>query len=163
MESGDHEALMSLHDVARYLAMTDRTIYDWAQTGRIPAFKLGATWRFRRSEIDAWLQSQRSGPGVSPSDPPRQSGPTSRLNTPLVPPTQIEPTHRQRVAACKAEIETTISDSTRTTFLISQFEDEFGANVVSEALEELRKEKRITVTHIKGRDGQRARVIRRRN
>ena len=163
MESGDHEALMSLHDVARYLAMTDRTIYDWAQTGRIPAFKLGATWRFRRSEIDAWLLSQRSGPDVSPSDPPRQSRPTSRLNTPLVPPTQVEPTHRQRVEACKAEIESTISDPTRTTFLASQFDDEFGANVVSEGLEELRKERRVTVSTMKGRDGERIKVVRRRS
>ncbi len=154
-DSGDPEALMSLHDVAQYLAMTDRTIYDWAQTGRIPAFKLGATWRFRRSEIDAWLQSQRSGPEVSPAK--RQP------SQPLIPRTDPEPTRRQRVAACKAEIETAISDSTRTTFLISQFEDEFGTNVVSEALEELRKEKRITVTHIKGRDGLRNRVIRRRS
>ncbi len=56
---------MSLPDVASYLAMGERTIYVWAQQGLIPAFKLGATWRFRRSEIEAWLESQRSGPVVS--------------------------------------------------------------------------------------------------
>ena len=149
--AGNPEALMSLQDVARYLAMTERTIYDWAQTGRIPAFKLGATWRFRRSEIDAWLQSQRSGPEVS------------RSQKPLVPPPDIEQTRWQRVTACKAEIESTLADTTRTTFLVSQFEDEFGANVVNEALEELRKERRITITHVRGRDGQRNRVIRRRS
>jgi len=41
--------------VAGYLAMKERTIYDWAQSGKIPAFKLGATWRFRLSGTDAWL------------------------------------------------------------------------------------------------------------
>ncbi|MDZ7924044.1 MAG: helix-turn-helix domain-containing protein [Marinagarivorans sp.] len=32
-----------------------RTVYRLAQKGEIPAFKLGGTWRFRRSELDAWI------------------------------------------------------------------------------------------------------------
>ena len=148
-DQGDREALMSLPDVARYLAMTERTIYDWAQTGRIPAFKLGATWRFRRSEIDAWLQSQHSGPQVN--------------RPPIVPPIESEPTRWQRVAACKAEIETTISDTTRTTFLVSQFDDEFGPNIVSDAIEDLRRDGRIVLSTIRARSGERVRVVRRRS
>ena len=57
--------LMSLPEVATYLGMAERTIYVWAQQGKIPAFKLGTSWRFRRSEIDAWLETQRSGPDFS--------------------------------------------------------------------------------------------------
>ena len=143
---------MSLPEVARYLAMTERTIYDWAQTGRIPAFKLGTTWRFRRSEIDAWLQSRRSGPQVS----------VTRPEGPIVPPVEPEPTRWQRVAACKAEIETTISDTTRTTFLVSQFDDEFGGNIVSDAIEQLRRDGRVVLSTIKARNGERVKVIRRR-
>ena len=56
---------MSLPEVATYLGMAERTIYVWAQQGKIPAFKLGTSWRFRRSEIDAWLETQRSGPDFS--------------------------------------------------------------------------------------------------
>ena len=152
-DQGDREALMSLPEVARYLAMTERTIYDWAQTGKIPAFKLGATWRFRRSEIDAWLQSQHSGPQV----------PVTRREGPVVPPVETEPTRWQRIAACKAEIEATISDTTRTTFLVSQFDDEFGPNIVSDAVEELRRDGRIALSTVKARDGERVRVIRRRS
>ena len=54
--------LMSLQEVASYLGMAERTIYMWAQNGKVPAFKLGAAWRFRKSDIDAWLETQRTGP-----------------------------------------------------------------------------------------------------
>ena len=55
--------LMSLAEVSRYLGMSERTIYGWAQEGKIPAFKLGSAWRFRRSEVDEWLEGHRSGGG----------------------------------------------------------------------------------------------------
>ena len=144
-------ALMSLPEVARYLAMAERTIYDWAQTGRIPAFKLGATWRFRRSEIDAWLETQRSGPVVSPDRPP------------IVPPVVEPPTSWQRRQACREEIETTMRDDPdRAVFTIDRFVDDFGVGVVEEVVEQLRREKRIVVDEVKGRDGEKTRVIRRR-
>lgn len=51
---------MTLAQVAEYLSMAERTIYEWAQSGRIPGFKLGSAWRFRRSEIEGWLEAQRA-------------------------------------------------------------------------------------------------------
>ena len=152
-EGGDTTpALMSLPEVARYLGMAERTIYDWAQSGRLPAFKLGATWRFRRSEIDAWLETHRSGPVV----------PTARA--PLVEPVNVPPTSWQTRQACRAEIETTMRDDPdRTVFTVERFVDQFGPDVVAEIIEQLRKEKRIVVEEMKGRDGQKTRVIRRRS
>lgn len=47
--------LMTVEDVAGYLRVAERTIYDWAQKGEIPCGKLGSSWRFRRSDIDRWL------------------------------------------------------------------------------------------------------------
>ena len=152
-EDGDTTpALMSLPEVARYLAMAERTIYDWAQTGRIPAFKLGATWRFRRSEIDAWLETQRSGPVVSTDRPP------------LVPPVEVPATSWQTRQACREEIEATLrGEPDRAVFTIDRFADQFGDEVVVEVVEQLVKEKRIVVDEVKGRDGQKTRVIRRRS
>ena len=40
----------------------------WAQEGTLPAFRLGRLWRFRRAEIDAWLESHRRGPAGEKSD-----------------------------------------------------------------------------------------------
>lgn len=48
---------MTLEEVAAYLKLRPQTIYTWAQTGRIPAAKLGKEWRFRKSIIDRWFLS----------------------------------------------------------------------------------------------------------
>jgi len=58
---GDFE-LMTLPEVAGYLNLKERTIYDWAQRGKLPAYKLGSAWRFRRADIESWLNMQRIGP-----------------------------------------------------------------------------------------------------
>jgi PTS system nitrogen regulatory IIA component len=57
------ESLLTLPDVAAYLQVAERTVYIWAQRGQIPSFKLGNVWRFRRSDLDAWITaSQQSTP-----------------------------------------------------------------------------------------------------
>lgn len=47
--------ILTLTEVAAYLRVTKRTLYRLAQEGRLPAFKLGGTWRFRREELDRWI------------------------------------------------------------------------------------------------------------
>lgn len=47
--------ILTLNEVAAYLKAGKRTVYRLAASGEIPAFKLGGTWRFRRSELDQWI------------------------------------------------------------------------------------------------------------
>jgi len=47
--------ILTLDEVAVYLKAGKRTVYRLAASGEIPAFKLGGTWRFRRSELDRWI------------------------------------------------------------------------------------------------------------
>ena len=47
--------ILTLEEVAAYLKAGKRTVYRLAASGEIPAFKLGGTWRFRRSELDQWI------------------------------------------------------------------------------------------------------------
>lgn len=47
--------ILTLEEVAAYLKAGKRTVYRLAANGEIPAFKLGGTWRFRRSELDQWI------------------------------------------------------------------------------------------------------------
>lgn len=54
----DH--FMTLKQIAEYLRLNQRTIYKWAQEGKIPASKLGSTWRFRKSEIDLWVERHKN-------------------------------------------------------------------------------------------------------
>lgn len=47
--------IMTLEEVAKYLKLKPQTIYTWAQSGKIPAAKLGKEWRFRKTVIDRWF------------------------------------------------------------------------------------------------------------
>ena len=53
------ERLMTLPEVAEHLQIAERTAYLWAQTGRLPGFKVGAAWRFKRCDIDLWVDEQK--------------------------------------------------------------------------------------------------------
>ena len=50
-------ALLTVEEVARYLRVKRSTVYEWAQTGKIPAAKVGRLWRFHREEIDTWVRN----------------------------------------------------------------------------------------------------------
>lgn len=50
--------ILTLDEVAAYLKAGKRTIYRLAAARKIPAFKVGGTWRFSRAEIDAWIKQQ---------------------------------------------------------------------------------------------------------
>ena len=56
------DQLLSVKELAAYLQVDVSSIYLWSQRGQIPAMKVGKMWRYRRSEIDAWLESRRSQP-----------------------------------------------------------------------------------------------------
>jgi excisionase family DNA binding protein len=49
--------------VSAYLKAGKRTIYRLAQAGEIPGFKLGGTWRFRRTELDRWIAAEIAAKG----------------------------------------------------------------------------------------------------
>ncbi|EPB5737898.1 helix-turn-helix domain-containing protein [Pseudomonas aeruginosa] len=57
MNQPDSE-ILTLDEVAAYLKAGKKTVYRLAQQGGIPGFKLGGTWRFRRSELDRWIAAQ---------------------------------------------------------------------------------------------------------
>ncbi len=60
--SSDPSSIMTIKEVSDYLKVTERTIYRLAAGKQIPAFKVGGSWRFSRSEIDLWIKSQSSMP-----------------------------------------------------------------------------------------------------
>lgn len=57
----DHE-ILTLEEVADYLRVSERTVYDWANKGEIPCGKLGTTWRFKRSEVEKWVDTKLARP-----------------------------------------------------------------------------------------------------
>ncbi len=56
----EQEPLMTLSDVASFLQVAERTVYLWAQRGMIPSFKLGNVWRFKRTDLERWIEECKS-------------------------------------------------------------------------------------------------------
>jgi len=56
--------ILLIKDVAEYLEVNERTIYRLAAAKKIPAFKVGGSWRFSRADINAWIKAQTS---ITPS------------------------------------------------------------------------------------------------
>jgi excisionase family DNA binding protein len=53
------ESFLTTEEVLDYLQVNLRTVYRLIKAGRIPAVRVGRQWRFRKRDIDAWLESQR--------------------------------------------------------------------------------------------------------
>ena len=55
----NEEGFLTTEEVLDYLQVNLRTVYRLIKAGKIPAVRVGRQWRFRKSDIDAWLESQR--------------------------------------------------------------------------------------------------------
>jgi excisionase family DNA binding protein len=53
------EGFLTTEEVLDYLHVNLRTVYRLIKAGKIPAVRVGRQWRFRKRDIDAWLESQR--------------------------------------------------------------------------------------------------------
>jgi excisionase family DNA binding protein len=68
------ETFLTTEEVLEYLQVNLRTVYRLIKAGKIPAVRVGRQWRFRKRDIDGWLDSQRprGGPRIaSPAPEPR--------------------------------------------------------------------------------------------
>ena len=53
------DAFLTTEEVLEYLQVNLRTVYRLIKAGRIPAVRVGRQWRFRKHDLDAWLELQR--------------------------------------------------------------------------------------------------------
>lgn len=56
--SASESTVLTIKEVAKYLKVTERTIYRLAAAKKIPGFKVGGMWRFRQADIDCWIADQ---------------------------------------------------------------------------------------------------------
>jgi excisionase family DNA binding protein len=54
-----HDEILTITELAEWLKIAEKTLYSHAQKGIIPGFKVGSAWRFRRRDIDIWVEEQR--------------------------------------------------------------------------------------------------------
>lgn len=57
--------IILIKELAEYLKINEKTAYRYAAEGKIPAFKVGGAWRFRRDEIEKFTKGEYMLPSKS--------------------------------------------------------------------------------------------------
>ena len=101
------ESFLTTEEVLEYLQVNLRTVYRLIKAGKIPAVRVGRQWRFRKADIDAWLESQR----------PRGS----RAAAPAAPrPAAVQPAGRPRILV--VDDEASIRDLLSKTLALAEYD-----------------------------------------
>lgn len=74
-----HEAFLTTDEVLAYLQVNLRTVYRLIEAGKLPAVRVGRQWRFRRRDVDAWLDSQRPAAPALVREAPRAPARQARI------------------------------------------------------------------------------------
>ena len=53
------EQILTLKELAAYLKLTEKTAYRLAAEKKLPGFKVGGSWRFKSSDLEAWIERQK--------------------------------------------------------------------------------------------------------
>lgn len=53
------DEILTLKEVADYLKLAKKTAYRLASEGKLPGFKVGGSWRFKREDILQWIEEQK--------------------------------------------------------------------------------------------------------
>jgi excisionase family DNA binding protein len=113
------EGFLTTEEVLEYLQVNLRTVYRLIKAGKIPAVRVGRQWRFRKRDIDAWLESQR----------PRAVRPVAFARGPAI------PTGRPRVLV--VDDEASIRDLLSKTLALAEYDVDLAPDGRS-ALDRLR-------------------------
>jgi excisionase family DNA binding protein len=62
----DSREVMNIRQASQYLGVSPDTLYKYVGEQKIPAFKLGNRWRFKKSKLDQWMEekSSQTEPGM---------------------------------------------------------------------------------------------------
>tara|TARA_R110001592_G_scaffold27763_3_gene102635 strand:- start:15464 stop:15658 length:195 start_codon:yes stop_codon:yes gene_type:complete len=63
MDKVMNDEIMTLKEVAEYLKLAEKTAYRLAAEGKLPGFKAGGSWRFKREDVQKWIEEQKKNKG----------------------------------------------------------------------------------------------------
>ena len=52
------EPWVSVEDVAKHLGVARDSVYRWIESRGLPAHKVGRIWKFKLSQVDAWVEAR---------------------------------------------------------------------------------------------------------
>ena len=53
------DEILTLKEVAEYLKLAEKTAYRLAAEGKLPGFKVGGSWRFKREDVLKWIEEKK--------------------------------------------------------------------------------------------------------
>ena len=65
--------VMNIREAAQYLGISADTLYKYVSEEKIPAFKLGNRWKFKKTILDAWMERQSTNAAPSAKKKPRSA------------------------------------------------------------------------------------------
>ena len=54
------DEILTLPEVAVLLKVAEKTVYTMAQKAQLPAFKVRGQWRFKRDDLERWIEQQKA-------------------------------------------------------------------------------------------------------
>jgi excisionase family DNA binding protein len=55
-----YSEILTIQEVANYLKLNEKTAYRLASEKKLPGFKVGGSWRFKRVDIEKWIEMQKA-------------------------------------------------------------------------------------------------------
>ena len=54
------DEILTVKDVADYLKLAEKTAYRLVAEGKLPGFKVGGSWRFKKEDLQQWIEQQKA-------------------------------------------------------------------------------------------------------
>jgi len=70
----DSREVMNIRQASQYLGVSPDTLYKYVGEQKIPAFKLGNRWRFKKSKLDEWMEEKSSQTEAKSKAKPKAAG-----------------------------------------------------------------------------------------
>ncbi len=55
-----NDEILTLKEVAAYLKLAEKTAYRLAAEGKLPGFKVGGSWRFKKADVENWIEQRKT-------------------------------------------------------------------------------------------------------
>ena len=62
----DTKEVMDIREASHYLGVSRETLYKYLNEDKIPAFKLGNRWKFKKTVLDRWMETASAQPDHNP-------------------------------------------------------------------------------------------------
>ena len=61
----EQESWVSVDEVAKHLGIAKDTVYRWIESKSLPAHRVGRLWKFKLSQVDAWIEAGGAAEGLN--------------------------------------------------------------------------------------------------